>query len=135
MEDAKEKVKAWSFTATEVTDGSTELGDQIDRLMVTLNRAEQGTCPASTPNSPRYRDHRRGQKDRNAPVCPSFHNGQTGLGQNTPAGSSSAAIRIATASQSRGVPKHQQVPRAMPKMRKTLVLCSALDIAGLGSYG
>ena len=40
MGDAKEKVRARSSTATEVTDGSKELGDQIARLMATLNRAE-----------------------------------------------------------------------------------------------
>ena len=40
--------------------------------------------------------------DRNTPVHPSSHNGQTGLGQNTFAHSSSAASRVATASQSRG---------------------------------
>ena len=31
----------------EVSDGSKQLGDQIARLMATLNRAEQGTHPAS----------------------------------------------------------------------------------------
>ena len=127
MEDAKEKVRAWSSMATEATDGSKELGDQIVRLMATLNRAEQGTHPASTPNSPRHRGHGRGQTDRNTPACPSSHNGQTGLGQNTPTCSSSAESRIASASQSRGITKHQQVPRAMPKMQKTPVLCNALD--------
>ena len=40
MEDAKEKVRARSSVATEVTDNSKELGDQIARLMTTLNRAE-----------------------------------------------------------------------------------------------
>ena len=39
-EDAKEKARAWSSAATEVTDGSKELGDQTARLMATLNRAE-----------------------------------------------------------------------------------------------
>ena len=101
-EDAKEKVRAWSSAATEVSDGSKELGDQIARLMATLNRAEQGTHPASTPNSPRHRGHGRGQMDRNTPVHCSSHNGQTGLGQNTSTCSSSAASRVATASQSRG---------------------------------
>ena len=33
MEDAKEKVRARSSTATEMTDSSKELGDQITRLM------------------------------------------------------------------------------------------------------
>ena len=39
-EDAKEKVRARSSAATEVTDGSKELGDQITRLMATLTKAE-----------------------------------------------------------------------------------------------
>ena len=81
MEDAKEKVRARSSTATEVTDGSKELGDQITRLMAALNRAEQGTHPATAPNSPRLRGHGTGQMDRNTPTCPSSHNGQTGLVQ------------------------------------------------------
>ena len=36
MEDAKEKVRARSSAATEVTDSSKELGDHITRLMATL---------------------------------------------------------------------------------------------------
>ena len=102
MEDAKEKVKAQSSAATKVTEGSKELGDQIARLMAALNRAEQGICTATIPNSPRHRGHGRGQMDRNTPVCPSSHNDQTGLSQNTSACSASAACRVATASQSRG---------------------------------
>ena len=102
MEDAKEKVRARSSVATEVTDGSKELGDQIARLMAALNRVEQGTHPASTPNGPRHRGHGRGWMDRNTPASPSSHNGQTGLGQNTSACSSSAASRVAISSQSRG---------------------------------
>ena len=105
-EDAKEKVRARSSAATEVTDGSKELGDQITRLMANLTRAEQGTHPASTPNSPRHRGHGRGQMDRNTPAHPSSHNGWTGLGQSTSTCSSSGASRVATASQSRGLPKH-----------------------------
>ena len=80
MEDAKEKARARSSTATEVTDSSKELGDQITRLMATLTRAEQGTHPATTPNSPRHRHDGRGQTDRNTPAHPSSHNGWTGLG-------------------------------------------------------
>ena len=99
MEDAKEKVRARSSAATEVTESSKELGDHITRLMAT---PEQGTHPAATSNSPRHRGHGRGQTDRNTPAHPSSHNGQTGLGQSTSACSSSAASRVATASQSRG---------------------------------
>ena len=91
MEDAKEKLRARSSAATEVTDGSKEMGDQITRLMVTLTRAEQGTYPASAPNSPRHRGHGGGQMDRNIPACLSSHNGWTDLGQSTSAHSSSAA--------------------------------------------
>ena len=101
-EDAKEKVKALSLVASEVSDGSKELGNQIVQLMATINRAEQGTHPASAPNSPRHRGHGRGRTNRNTPVCPSSHNGQTGLGQNTFAHSSSIAGRVTTASQGGG---------------------------------
>ena len=96
-EDAKEKVRVRSSAATEVTDGSKELGDQIARLMATLNRAEQGTCPASALNSPRHRGCGRGQMDRNTPAHPSSHNGRTGLGQHTSAHRSSTASRVTTA--------------------------------------
>ena len=102
MEDAKDKVRARSSTATEVTDGSKEMGDEITRLMAGLTRAEQGTCPASAPNSPTHRGHGRGWMERNTPACHSSHNDQTGLGQSTSTCSSSAASRVATASQSRG---------------------------------
>ena len=102
MEDAKEKVRERSSAATEVTDSSKELGDQITRLMAILTRAEQGTHPATTPNSPRHRVHGRGRIDRNSPAHPSSHNGWTGLGQSTSTCSSSAAGRVATAYQSRG---------------------------------
>ena len=77
------KVKVRSAATTEVPSSSKELGDQIARLMAALTRAEQGSCPASAPNSPRHRGHGRGQTDRNTPVCPSSANGQTGLGQTT----------------------------------------------------
>ena len=102
MEDAKERVRAWSSTATDVTDGSKVLGDQIARLMATLNRAEQGTFPATIPNSPRHRGHGRGWMDRKTPIHPSSQNGWTGLGQNTSAHSASAAGRVVTASHRRG---------------------------------
>ena len=74
-EDAKEKVRARSSLATEVTEGSKELGDQIARTMAALNRAEQGTHSATTPDSPRHRGHRREQMDRKTPAHPSSHNG------------------------------------------------------------
>ena len=87
MEETKVKVR--SAATTEVPTSSKELGDQIARLMAALTRAEQDSCPASTPNSPRHRGHGRGWTDRNTPVCPSSHSGWAGLGQTTSACSSS----------------------------------------------
>ena len=60
MEETKERVKVRSAASTEVATGSRELGDQIARLMAALTRVEQGSCPASAPNSPRHRGHGRG---------------------------------------------------------------------------
>ena len=76
--------------------------DQITRLMAALTRVEQGSCPASAPNSPRHRGHGRGQVDRNTPVYPSSHNGQTGLGQTASIHSSSATNKESAESQQRG---------------------------------
>ena len=122
--DAEERVRVQSSAATEMSDGSKEPGDQIARLMATLNRAEQCSHPASTPNSPRHRGHGRGQTDRNTPICPSSHNGQTGLGQTTSTCSSSAASRVATASQSRG--STQASTGAQGNAQNARLQCSAM---------
>ena len=87
-ETEETKVKAQSAAATEVPSGSKELGYQIARLMAALTRAEQSTCSASAPGSPRHRGHGRGRTDRQTPVCPNSHNGQTGLGQTSTRSSS-----------------------------------------------
>ena len=87
------KVKVRSATTTEVPSSSKELADQIARLMAALTRAEQGSCPASAPNSPKHRSPGRGQTDKNMPVHPSSHNGWTGLGQTTSVHSSSITNR------------------------------------------
>ena len=60
MEETKERVKVRSASSTEVASGSKELGDHIARLMPALTRVEQGSCPASAPNSPRHKGHGRG---------------------------------------------------------------------------
>ena len=96
------KVKARSAAATEVSSSSKELGDQIAQLMAALTRAEQSSCPASTPNSPRHRGHGRGWTDRTTSVCPNSHNGQTGLGQTTSACSSSVTNRAGVKSPCKG---------------------------------
>ena len=95
------KVKARSAATTEVPSGSKELGDQIARLMAALTRAEQSTCSASAPSSPRHRGRGRGQTDRHTSVCPNSHNGQTGLGQ-TSTHSSSVVNKTSAKSPHRG---------------------------------
>ena len=102
MEEAKDKVRARSAVTTEVVDGSKEMSNQITKLMAALTRAEQGLHPVSAPSSPRNRGHGRGRTDRKNPTHPSSHNGQTGLGQNTSAHSSSASSRISIIPQGRG---------------------------------
>ena len=91
-----------STATTEVPSSSKELGHQIAGLMAALTRAEQGSHLASAPNSPRHRGHGRGQTDRNTPVCPSSHNGWTGLGQTTSISSSSITNRVGVKSPHKG---------------------------------
>ena len=94
------KVKVQSAAATEVPSGSKELGDQIVRLMAALTRAEQSTCSASAPSSPRHRGCGRGRTDRQTPVCPSSHNGWTDLGQTS--ARSSSVIKASAESPHKG---------------------------------
>ena len=97
-EEAHDKVRARSAMTTEPVEGTTELGNQIAKLMAALTRAEQGNSPTSALNSPRLRAVG-GQMDRNTPSCPSSHNGQTGLEQTASACSISAGCGTGTTSQ------------------------------------
>ena len=101
-EEAQDKVRARSAVTTEPVEGTTELGNQIARLMAALTRAGQGNSPGSVPNSPRHRGHGRGQMDRNTPSCCNSHNGQVGPVQTTSAHSISAGCRTGTTGQSQG---------------------------------
>ena len=74
-EEASDKVRARSAVTTDPVEGTTELGHQIAKLMAALTRAGQGNIPASTPNIPRQRGHRKGLMDRSTPGHPSSHNG------------------------------------------------------------
>ena len=51
--EAWDKVRARSVVTTEAVKGTTELGNQIAKLMAALTRAGQGNNPGSAPNSPR----------------------------------------------------------------------------------
>ena len=95
-EEACDKVRARLAMITEPVEGTTELGNQIAKLMATVIRAGHGNNPANATNSPRQRGHGRGQTDRSTPGCPSCHNGQTDLGQTASVHSASAGHGIGT---------------------------------------
>ena len=78
-----DKVRARAAVTTDSGEGTTELGQQIAKLMAILTRERQGGSPASAPNSLRERGHGRGQTDRGSPGHPCSNNGQTSLGQTT----------------------------------------------------
>ena len=54
-EEAHDKVRDRSAVNTEPVEGTTELGNQITKLMASLTRAGKGNSPASAPNSPKQR--------------------------------------------------------------------------------
>ena len=126
MEETKERVKVRSAATTEVASGSKELGDQIARLMAALTRAEQGSCPASAPNSPRHRGRGRGWIDRNTPVYPSSHSGRNGLGQTTSVCSSLITNREGIESPHKGNMQVQTGAEWCTKHQR-LQLCNVLD--------
>ena len=82
-EEIQDKVRARVAEATESGEGTTELGQNIAKLMVALTKIGHGNRPASTPSSPRERGCSRGHADRGTPCHPSSHNGCSGLGQTT----------------------------------------------------
>ena len=83
-EEIQGKVRARAAVATKFKEGTTELGQQIAKLMAALTKVGQGSSLAGTPSSPRERGHGRGHAHRGILSCPSSYNGQTGLGQTTP---------------------------------------------------
>ena len=74
-EKAHNKVRARSAVTTDPVEWTKELGHQIAKLMATLTRAGESSCPASAPNSPSQRGHGRGWIDRSTPGHPSSHDG------------------------------------------------------------
>ena len=54
-EEAHDVVRARSTMPTDPIEGTTELGNQVTKLMATLTRAGQENSPFSTQNSPRQR--------------------------------------------------------------------------------
>ena len=72
-EEAHDKVRARPAMTTEAVEGTTELANQIRKLMAALTRAGQGNSPTSAPNSPRQRGHGRGWVNRSTPAHPCSH--------------------------------------------------------------
>ena len=101
-EEAQDKVRARSAVTTKPIEGTTELGNQIARLMAALTRARQGNSTSSAQNNPRHRGHGKGRTGRNTSSCSNSHSGQTGLGQATSAHSISAGHQTGTTGQSQG---------------------------------
>ena len=101
-EEAQDKVWARSAVTIELVEGTTDLGNQMARLMAALIRAGQGNSPSSTPNSPRHKGRGRVRMDRSTPSHPNSHNGQTGLGQTASACSTSAGHGTGTTGQNQG---------------------------------
>ena len=68
--EAHDKVRARSAVTTESVEGTTELGNQIAKLMAGLTTAGQGNSPGSVQIAPD-----REAMDRNTPGHPKSHNG------------------------------------------------------------
>ena len=79
---------------TEPVEGTTELENQIAKLMAALTQEGQVKSPTSAPNSPTQRGCGRGQRDRSTTGHPSSHNGWTDLEQT--ASVHSASVRHGT---------------------------------------
>ena len=80
-EEIWDKVRARAAVATNSREGTTELGQQITKLMAVLTKAGQGSNLASASNSSGERGHGRGCADWGTPGCPCSQNGWTSLGQ------------------------------------------------------
>ena len=80
-EEIWDKVRARVAVATDSREGTTELGQQIAKLMADLTKVGQGSSQAS---SPKEKGHGSWHTDKDTPGYPSFHNRCPGLGQTTP---------------------------------------------------
>ena len=100
-EEIWDKVRARAAVTTDSGESTTELGQQIAKLMAGLTRA--GQQPGQCPKQPRERGHGRGWVDRDTPGCPSSHKSWTSLGQTTPDCSTPTGCRTwATISRNQG---------------------------------
>ena len=97
--------------------------------MAALTRAEQSTCSASAPSNPRHRGHGRGRTDRQTPVHPNSHNGQTGLGQTS--ARSSSVVKSTAESPCKG---NQKVPGLGPYGKRMCNSCGTIK-QGRGDTG
>ena len=87
-EEIWDNVRARTAMTSHSREGTTELGQQIAKLMAILTMSGQGSSPA--------RGCGRGQTGRNAPGHLSSHNSQTSLGQTAPDDSTPTGHGIGT---------------------------------------
>ena len=76
---------ARAMVATDLREGMAELGQQIAKIKVALNKASQGNSPSSALSSPWKRGHKRGHNGSNIPSNPNSNTVRSGPGQATPA--------------------------------------------------
>ena len=79
------KVRARAAVATDLGEGTAELGQQIAKLIAALTKAGQGSYPSRAPSSPWERGHGMGCNDSNTPSHPNSHNGRSDPGHTTQA--------------------------------------------------
>ena len=136
MEDAKEKVRTRSSAATEVTDGSKELGDQIDQANGCSKQSRTGHSPYNhSKQSQAQGSWERADRQEYSCLTPAPTMVRLGLGQNTSTCSSSAASRVATASQGRGSTQALTGAQGNAQNVKDSSALLMLQMPGLGPYG
>ena len=67
--EIQDKVRTRAVVATDLGEGTAELGQQIAKLMATLTKVGQGNNLSSSPSSPWERCHRRGYNGSSTPVA------------------------------------------------------------------
>ena len=134
-EEAQNKVRGRSAVTTKPIEGTTELRNQIARLMAAPPRAQQGNSHGSAPNSPRHKGHERGRIDRSTPSNPNSHNAWIGLGQTVSAHSISAGHGTGTTSQSQGSAQGSKDNHRSTSNREGHQLPPVLQVPRLGPHG
>ena len=133
--EAWDKVRARSAVTTKPVEGTTELENQIAKLMAALTREGQGNSLSSAPNSPGHRGCGRGGMDKNTLSCPNSQNGQTGPELTASAHSVSASHSTWTTSQSQWNSQGSKDSQGSTSNRKDNSFPPVLQVPRLGPHG